>query len=302
MATILITGGSGMIGSRLIPLLQQKDHTVHVLSHSGKQVEGVRVFEWDIERNHIEKGAFEGVHHIIHLSGFPIAQGRWTTKRRQLIRDSRIKAVALLRQHLPQRQIESFISASGISIYGSVTTDTLFDEEHPIAVQPTDFAAQVALDWERAAVAFADRARRTVVLRTPVVLSSRGGALERISKPIRRGIGATLGSGRQYVPWVHEQDVCAAYVHAVETPSFSGTYNLVAPEHVTNYQLTTAIANVLKRKIWRPIAPAIVLKMMFGEMANMVLKGSRVSGKKITETGYNYRFERVEQALRDLWK
>ncbi|MBD3638349.1 MAG: TIGR01777 family protein [Crocinitomicaceae bacterium] len=301
METILITGGSGMIGSALIPKLLEMGYRVRVLSRSKQPIEGVEVFTWDVDQETIETGALAGVDHIIHLAGYDVSSGRWTNKRKQLIYDSRIKSIHVLRKHLNNQKINAFISASGVSIYGTVTTEKIFTEDDvPESYDDNDFLAKVSKDWEAAADLFSANADRVVKVRTPVVLSRSGGALERIAKPVKMGVGVALGSGKQYVPWVHIDDLVQFYIKSIADKKFEGPYNVVAPDHVTNNQLTQAIAHALNKKIWLPNAPSFVLKLMFGQMANIVLKGSRVSSEKLLRTGFEFDHSELNESVKNL--
>ena len=299
METVLITGATGTIGGQLIPLLIQVGYSVRILTRN-KQKNGINtaIFEWDVQKEYIEEGALDGVDHIIHLAGSSVSQ-RWTTDRKQEILDSRIKSAGLLLKHL-KLPLKSFISASGISYYGTKTVDKIFTEEDSIKFNQSDFLAQVTHNWENAADQFKSKAGRVVKMRTPVVMSKTGGALERMAKPIKMGVGSALGSGKQWVPWVHIEDLCQAYILALKNEDMSGAYNISAPEHLTNKMLTKAIANQLNRKLIMPRVPGFILKILFGKMANIVLLGSRVDGTKITSLGFDYEHKTIKSALGNL--
>ncbi|UKN03377.1 TIGR01777 family oxidoreductase [Paracrocinitomix mangrovi] len=301
MQTILITGGTGLIGKHLIPKLAEKGYNIRVLSRSKNPVEHTAVFKWDVEKGIIEDGALDNVDHIIHLAGYSVSEGRWNAKRKKLIYDSRIKAIELLISKLGNQQLQSFISASGVSIYGTVTTDKIFKEEDALTTASGDFLAEVSIDWEKAALACNEIASRVVIMRTPVVLGDEG-ALPRISKPIKIGIGSALGTGKQWVPWIHIEDIASAYVYAVENDNLKGIYNISAPEHITNKALIMNVARVLNKKLWAPKVPAFVLKLLFGDMANIILKGSRVNGDKFVKEGFELEHPTLKESLEDLLK
>lgn len=300
MSSILITGGTGTIGSQLIPKLLERGHAVHVLSRSKREIPGATVFQWDIEKEWIEEGAFEGVNTIIHLAGYPVSDGRWNSKRRKLMEDSRIKAVIVLKKHIGEKQLDAFITASGISIYGTRTDEQIYTEDDTIRLSDDDYLGNLTVGWEKAPDLFMDQVKRIVYLRTPIVLSKTGGALEKMKKPILQGIGSPLGSGKQWMPWVHIDDLVDAYIMAVENENMESIYNVAAPEHATNKDFTQKVAKVLGKKLWAPKVPAFVLYLLFGEMANIVLKGSRVSGSKIESIGFKYQYTELEDALKDL--
>ena len=301
METVLITGGSGMIGTAVIRLLRSEDVEIRTLSRSKQELPGTKVFTWDVQAGQIDPDALKDVDHIIHLAGATVSE-RWTENQKRKIRDSRIKSANLLFEKLEDQKIKSFISASGSSIYGTQTSEHIFNESDTPDTYDDDFLAKVSVDWEKAADQFGAKADRVVKMRTPVVMSATGGALERIAKPVKMGVGAALGSGDQYVPWVHIEDMAAAYIFALKNEKMSGAYNVVAPEHVTNEQLTKTIGLVLDKSIWMPNVPAFALRALYGDMAEIILKGSRLDGQKITELGYNYKFKELEPALLDLLK
>ena len=241
-----------------------------------------------------------GVDHVIHLSGASVSEGRWTVARKKQIEDSRIKAIKLLKENLGAGKVKSFISASGVSIYGTVTSDQIFKEDDTVKLAEDDYLGQVSESWENAAENFKPNAERVVTVRTPVVLSRNGGALEKMVKPVKMGIGSALGSGKQYMPWVHIDDLVRAYILIIEKAEISGAFNIVSPEHVTNDGFIESIGKAVGKRIWAPKVPAFLLKLMFGQMANIILKGSRVSGEKITSTGFSYEHTSLEESLNDL--
>ncbi len=299
METVLITGATGTIGGQLIPLLIQNGYAIRILTRNKtKGAINTAIYEWDIEKNYIEEGALEGVDHIIHLAGSSVSE-RWTSKRKQQILDSRIKAANLLFQH-SNHPLKTFISASGISYYGTKTVDKIFKEEDIIKFNQSDFLAYVTHNWEKAADQFASKADRVIKVRTPVVMSKTGGALERIAKPIKMYVGSPLGTGKQWIPWVHIDDLCKAYLTAIQHHNLSGAINVSAPEHITNKSLTKAIAKKLKRPILLPKVPGFILRLLFGKMAAIVLKGSRVDGSKITQFDFDYKYKTISSALDDL--
>jgi uncharacterized protein len=299
MEKILITGGSGLIGQNLTQLLLKEGYEVIHLVRSVKAGSPVKLVSWNPEKKELDANVFENIDHMIHLAGSNISAGRWTKKRKREIYASRIETAQLLFEKSAHASFKTFISASGISIYGTLTSEKVFKEED--ATQ-TDFLAQVTLDWEKAADLFAQRNARVVKLRTAVVLSPQGGALRRMAKPIRMGLGSALGSGKQYFPWIHIDDLCRIYLKALKDQTLSGTYNAAAPEHCTNRTLTQKTAAALGKKIRLPAVPAFLLKLVFGEMANLILKGSRISSEKIQKTGFEFQYPELDKALKDCLK
>lgn len=299
METVLITGGSGIIGKRLSEMLAAQNYAVRHLSRSSSGNEKYPTYVWDLAKNQIDEAALKDVDYIIHLAGENVGGGRWSAERRKKIIGSRIDSANLLFEKLNGKPLKAFISSSGISYYGSVTTETIFKEDDP---KGHDFLAEVSVKWEEAAFQFKPKANRVVALRTGVVLSPVGGALEKIKKPIKMGIGSALGSGKQYMPWLHLDDICGIYLKAVQDVEMEGIYNAVSSEHCTNQEFTQTIAKVLEKKLWAPKVPAFLLKLLFGEMAVIILEGSRISNEKIKQAGYTFKFNTLTEALNDLLK
>lgn len=296
METILITGGTGTIGKRLSQILTEKGYAVRHLSRSPSPTTSYPAFKWNIEEKYINPKALNNIDHIIHLSGENVGEGRWSSSRKKRILSSRVDTVHLLKDNYKGTPLKSFISASGISYYGSKTSPEIFKENAPAG---NDFLAQVSAKWEDAVRQFS-ATNRTVILRTGVVLSPGEGALEKLSKPINMGIGSALGNGKQYVPWIHLEDICQMYVKAIEDNNMKGIYNAVASEHCTNEELTIAIAKQLGKKLWMPKVPSFVLHTLFGEMATIILEGSRIDNNKIKATGFHLEYDRLDKALNSL--
>lgn len=298
--TVLITGGTGMIGKRLTQLLLEKGYKVAYLSRKQESIPNVTVYRWDIDKNWIDDKALANADYIIHLAGAGIADARWTDKRRKEIINSRTKTIELIARELQGRpyKVKAFVSASAIGFYGSDTGNTQLTEQTPSG---SDFLAHVTRHWENSAELIDNIGIRTTKLRIGVVLSNEGGALPKISMPIRWGIGAPIGNGKQWMSWIHLDDLCRLFIAALENNKWHGVYNAVAPTPVTNTELTRQIANVLKRPLWLPAIPAFALRLVYGEMANVVLGGNYVVNHRIrTETDFTYEFENLQSALQDL--
>jgi uncharacterized protein len=294
---ILITGASGLVGSRLTQMLLQKGYEVWHLSRSkeGK----VPTFQWDVNRQTINEKAFEGVEAIIHLAGASVADKRWTAKRKQEILESRVKSTQLLFKELGSRNhsVKHFISASAVGYYGFENEGKIFGENDAAG---NDFLAQVTKQWEHEVEKIASLGIRVARMRIGVVLARGGGALAPIAKTVKYNIGSPLGSGKQYISWVHLDDVCGIFIHTLESPSLSGPVNTVAPGPVTNKELTRAIADHLGKPMFLPAVPEFVLKIVLGEMADIVTRGSKVSPEKIMRSGYRFKFDNLDAALTDL--
>ncbi|MCF0072323.1 TIGR01777 family oxidoreductase [Dyadobacter sp. CY261] len=295
---VLITGGTGLIGRRLTQMLLEKGYEVAFLSRKKANITFVKVFEWDIEKGYIEDGALENLHFLVHLAGTNVGEGRWTEERKKSILESRTESLGLIARKLAAQPAKpvAFVSASGISFYGQDTGDQKNTEATPAG---NDFLSHVSIEWEKAADEIAAMGVRTIKLRTGIVISKEGGAIPKMALPARFGVGAPLGSGKQWISWIHLYDMCKMYVEALENESWQGVYNAVAAPPVTNEDLTRSICKVLNRPQWFPNVPAFALKLVFGEMAAVVLGGNYVVNERIErETGFKYRFGELENALR----
>jgi uncharacterized protein len=292
MTTILVTGGTGLIGKQLCKLLQDKGYSVRILSRTKS--EDPSHFIWNISNNYIDKQAILNVDYIIHLAGAGIADKRWTKKRKQELINSRVNSTNLLFQKVKEfnPNLKAFISSSGIGFYGAITSSKIFTEKEKPG---KDFISTICKLWEKAAHQFNSINSRTVIFRTGVVFSKEGGAFEKISKPIKLGFGAVLGNGKQYMPWIHIDDLCELYIQAIENTNFEGVYNAVAPEHITNKQITKIIAKTFRKPLWLPNIPSFILRLIFGDMSAILLYGSRVSSKKIQKTGFQFNFKNLSK-------
>lgn len=294
---VLITGGTGLIGKRLTQMLLDKGYEVAFLSRKKTNIPSVQVFEWDINKGYIEEGAVDNVHFLVHLAGSNVAEGRWTEERKKSILESRTGSIRLIARKLAEKQLKpaAFVSASGISYYGQDTGDKRNTEATPAG---NDFLSHVSVEWEKAADEIAALGTRTIKLRTGIVISKDGGAIPKMALPARLGVGAPLGSGKQWISWIHLDDMCRLYIEALENENWQGAYNAVAAPPVTNEELTNGICKVLHRPQWLPNVPAFALKLVFGEMAAVVLGGNYVVNERIeNETGFSYRYGDLESAL-----
>ena len=296
---ILITGGTGLIGRHLTELLEGKGHIVRHLSRTRRGENKEKTYIWDIHKSFIEDGALENANIVIHLAGAGVGDARWTSSRKREILESRVRSTRLLGQKLKERAspLDAFICASAIGIYGSDLSEDWKTEE---TSHGKDFLAQVTEAWEAEAQEVGKWVTRLTLLRIGVVLSKLGGALPKLAKPIKLGVGAVLGSGKQYMSWIHMEDLCGIFEHIVRDKTMVGPYNAVAPQPVTNKEMTQAAAKILNRSLVLPAVPGFALRLMLGEMSEIVLNGSRVSSKKIAKAGYEFKFPQLTSALKDL--
>lgn len=295
MAKVLITGGTGLIGQVLCKLLTDKGYEVAIISRTKKTLSKYPVFH----KSELS-WALQGADYIVHLAGAGIADEAWTEKRKYIILKSRTSIVKKIFSHISQEknQLKAFISSSAIGYYGMATSDNIFTENDPPS---SDFLGTTCKHWEEAADEFISLNIRTVKIRTGIVLSKTGGALEKMSKPIKLGFGAALGSGNQYIPWIHIDDLCNMFLQAIENENMQGAYNAVAPEHINNKNFTKSIAEQLNKKIWLPNVPGFLLKIFLGSRAQLVLQGSRISAQKIISSGFQFKYTTAKAALQNLF-
>jgi uncharacterized protein (TIGR01777 family) len=287
---VLIGGGSGLIGTRLTEMLLQKGHQVRHLGRKPSDVKHnqVKAFEWDIHRQTIDERAFDGVDIVINLAGANISGHRWTRAYKRELLLSRTGSTRLIANCLKQRTVR-FIAGSAIGYYGFGDDGHLFTEMDPVG---SDFMAQLTEEWEKAA----EQVKNVAYIRTGIVISSHGGAVEEMAKPIKLYVGSPLGSGKQIVSWIHLDDECGIIMHVIDN-NLSGTFNAVAPEPVSNEKITKEIAKRLHKPLWAPNVPAFVLKIVLGDMSESVVNGSRVSSEKIRSTGFQFKYPTIESAL-----
>ncbi len=304
MSCVLVTGGTGLIGHHLIPMLLATGLDVVCLVQSGSDTSrlpaNVKTYVWNATMRQIDYQAFDGVDSIVHLAGAGIADRRWTRQRRAELVCSRVDTLNLLLDHIQQQNImvKTLVSASAIGYYGIDTNEARLTEQSPAG---DDFAARLVQSWEGAADRAAELGVRVVKLRTGIVLSAAGGALPKFMLPVRFGFGAPLGSGDQYQSWIHIDDICALYRDALVNTNWQGVYNAVAPEVTTNETITRILAKLMRRPLWLPNVPRFVLKILLGELADLVLSSNHIVNKRISiETTFKYKFPSIADALEDL--
>lgn len=295
MEKILITGSSGLIGGHLANYLSSRNYEVRHLSRK-KDFNKQHHYFWDLNSGLIEESALIGVDHIIHLAGAGIAEKRWTAKRKKEIIDSRIKSTQLLFNEVNKMNVKpkTVITASAIGYYGADTSDKIFAEDDEPG---NDFQGEVCQQWESSSRKFSELGVRNLQLRFGVVLSTMGGALPKIIFPIKFGVGSALGSGNQFVPWVHIDDVLKIIEWLILNENLSGPYNVVAPEYKTYKEFVKAIADKLGKPLFMPNVPSFFLKLVLGEMSQVILEGNRISSEKIVDSGYKFNFSTLEQAF-----
>lgn len=296
---ILISGGSGFIGKHLTELLIEKGFSVSILSRSDKKnTADISYFKWDVSNQTIDEAAVLNADYVIHLAGENIAEKRWTAKRKLAIIDSREKSTQLIYSVLKKnnKKLDAFISASAVGIYGAVNGEEICTEETPLA---HDFLGSTCQKWEGALDFIEYLHIRTVKIRTGLVLGKEDGFLKKLIPIFKWRLGAALGSGKQYMPWIHVDDLCNVYYHAIVNSTMVGPYNAAVNDNTNNTIFSKTLARVLGYSIWLPNVPAFLIKLGMGEMAKIVLTGRRVSSDKIEETGFQFKFKNLEEALKD---
>ena len=288
-----------MLGSRLTALMLKRGYKVAHLSRSRNSENEVKAFLWDPAKGMIEPGAVESAHYIVHLAGASVADHRWSNEYKDAIIKSRSDSTQLLYQELKTTgyQLKGFISASAIGYYGDENGAHWLQESSPAG---QEFLAQVCKSWEAEADKIGSLDIRLVKLRIGVVLSKEGGALPQLLTPSRFGLAAPLGSGQQYMSWIHIDDLCGIIIKAIEDDHMHGVYNAVAPEPETNERLMETVAEVLDKPFFAPSVPAFAIKLAMGERAGMVLGSLRVSSEKIEKEGYQFQYPSLRLALRQL--
>lgn len=296
--SILLTGGTGLIGNKLTRQLLAKGYRVSHLSRRPGKDPRVKTFLWDVGKGEIDEHCTDGVDIIIHLAGAGIAEKRWTDERKKELIDSRTKSIGLIYQLLRAKKntVTAVLSASAIGYYSDRGSELMTEDSAP----SNDFMARCCVAWEAAVDEGSTLNLRIVKFRTGVVLDN-GGALKQMELPVKLYAGSPLGSGKQWVSWIHRQDVIDMYLAAIENETYSGVYNMVAPNPVTNKQLTAAIAKQLHKPLWAPNVPAFVLKLLMGEMSTVVLGSTKVSAQKIEKAGYRFKYPDLEAALKEIY-
>ncbi len=308
MATVLITGGTGTIGNRLATLLKEQGHCVNLLSRSKSNELATntngKTFLWNIPQQTIDQEAISTADFIIHLAGAGVADKRWSKKRKQEIVESRTQSSQLIVDSLTKipNKVQAVISASAIGWYGPdrINQQAAFDESenwHP------DFLGRTCYLWEQSISPVLSLGKRLVIIRTGIVLSNKGGAFVEFKKPLLFKIAAILGKGDQFISWIHIDDLCNQYIFAINNVLMTGVFNAVAPNPVTNKELTISLAKKITRGFFIPFyIPAFMLKIILGAMSIEVLKSTKVSASKMLSTGYSFSYPTIDEAINELTK
>ena len=297
----LVTGATGFVGDRLLAHLQEPV----VLSRNGTRAEkdlakfGVKAFSWNPTQEPAPAEAFDGIDVVFHLAGESVASGRWTSAKKVRMRESRIAGtrnlVATLAS-LPKKP-KVLISASAVGYYGDRGDEILDESSSPAG----DYLAELCQGWEREALAAQAHGIRVVTVRTGIVLGPQGGALAKMLTPFYVGAGAPLGSGKQYMPWIHLEDLVRMMLFAAEHESVRGPLNGTAPHPVTNREFTKALGRAIHRPTFMPPVPGFMLKIMFGEFGSILLNSQRAIPKAAEQAGFQFEYPQLESALLEIF-
>lgn len=300
MAKILITGGTGLLGSRLTELLLNKGYRVAHMGRGKPKNPKVQFFNWNVDEGLIEPNALEGVDAIVHLAGAGVAEKSWTDARKKEILDSRVKSAALLHKALSNHghQVKAFISASAVGYYGDCGTEVLAENHVP----GNDFLAEVCVKWEAAADTFSKLGLRVVKNRIGILLAKEGGALPQLAKPLSFGAAPYFTKTPLIYPWVHIDDVCGVFIHAIENEQVTGAYNATGNNPTPLKDLMVAIKKAKTSHAVLLPTPPLALRLGLGEMADMLLASQNCSNEKAKKAGYKFKFNSLDEALADIYK
>lgn len=299
MKNILIAGGTGLVGQILSQKLIENNYRVAILSRSASQNESnLPYFQWNIAKKEIDPAAIDFADIVINLAGAGIADQKWTAARKHEILQSRVNSNQFLFETFKDKPLQMFVSASATGYYGGEYSDStpLTETDKP----GTDFMSQVCISWEESAQLFQNHAPLAIV-RIGVVLDKNGGMLAKLAPITKIGLGAPLGSGNQYVPWIHAHDLAGIFLHILAN-NLTGQFNAVAPQIHTNKAFSKTMAQVFNRPFIAPKVPSLALKAILGEMSAVVLKGSNISSKKIQDTGFVFSYGNLENALKNIYE
>jgi uncharacterized protein (TIGR01777 family) len=295
----LVTGATGFVGPRLLRLLDAPVVLSRDPDRARRAIGGLagRIVRWDPMEGPPPPEAFAGVDAVLHLAGESVAEGRWTRAQKARIRDSRVIGTRHLVQGIAQaeRKPAVLVSASAVGFYGDRGDEELTESAPPAH----DFLGEVCVEWEREALAAERSGVRVVTARTGIVLGAGGGALAKMLTPFKLGAGGPLGSGRQWMPWIHVADLARMYVHAAATPAIRGAMNATAPHPVRNSEFTKALGRQLHRPAFMP-APYIGLRIVFGEFAQVLFASQRVIPKVALDSGFTFQYPELAAALREI--
>ena len=296
-SNVLISGGTGLVGKALQDFLREKGFNVAYLSRK-KDENNPSSYYWDYTKGIIEDEAIEFADILIHLAGENISSKRWTNRQKEIIINSRVKSTELLFQKVKSasKKPRLIISASAVGYYGVQKTDKTYREEDDAG---KDFLATTVKKWENSVLQFETLGIQTVRLRIGVVLSKNGGFLSSISTPVKLGVGSAVGSGNQVIPWIEISDLVGIVYYVINKENPAQVYNAVAPEVIDNRSMMKTLATSLNKPFFFPAVPSFIIKLLFGEMSDIILLGNKVSSSKIQFDGYRFNYENVKDVFDD---
>ncbi len=299
MKNILITGGTGLVGTELTKLLKSKGYNVAILSRSKKSL-GIKSFHWDIKTQTIDDEAITFADVIINLAGANVGSKKWTKERKNQILQSRVNSVRLLYDTVEKTGKKNIciISASAVGYYGNDKSHSVFEENDKPG---NDFLAIVSKEWEKEVKRFKQIGIDYNIVRIGVVMSPNGGALSKIITPVKYGVGAPLGSGEQIMPWIEIRDLASIFLFLIENFKSSTIVNGVAPSFINNKEFTKKLAKAMNKPFFMPKVPAFVMKLILGEMSEMVLTGNKISSKKIQDLGYKFKYPDIDKVFQEYY-
>lgn len=297
---ILIAGGTGLVGNHLTEFLIGEGHEVRLLTRTVRKSDGMaKQYLWQPDKGQIDPAALDDIEILINLTGSNVGDARWSAQKKKMILNSRVDSGQLLFDAVSKcvDKPKLYISASGTGAYGIKRFEEVSTEGDPFG---TDFLANVCEQWEAKADAFSELGIRVIKMRLGVVFSPMGGALTKIIQPIRYFVGAPLGTGKQIMPWIHYKDLNRLIGSWLSDPSIEGVYNVVAPSVETNEQITRLIARKISRPLFLPKVPGWALKLLLGQMAEIILAGNIISPQKVLNSGFKFDYDSLKPALDDL--
>ncbi|MFT4523088.1 MAG: hypothetical protein ACI8ZN_002040 [Bacteroidia bacterium] len=294
--TILVTGGTGLVGRSLCALLTQHGHSVRILTRQPTDV-SIGRFTYDLTSNTIDEKALVDVDVVVHLAGENVAGGRWTSHRKQQIRSSRVDTAKLILLALQKNNqvLTTFITASGIGYYGSNPTGELREDSK----SGSDFLAKICIDWEAAAEEFKSVQSNVFVNRIGIVLAKGGGFVQKLMPLINLHLGSVLGSGNQDVAWIHIHDLCEIIAKQIEGELLAGIYNVCAPETPTHHQMIESMAKQSNKRLWLPNVPEFALKLALGEMSEAVLSSQKAIPQKLVNQNFSWKYPNHREAYKN---
>ncbi len=295
---ILIAGGTGLIGNRIVSLLDHEKYDIHILSRSTKENrDNIKYFKWDVNNREIDLESLK-VNSIINLTGAGIADKRWSNARKKVIINSRINSTNLLISGLKDldHKVESVACASAIGYYGDRADELLYEESAP----GTGFMADCCNLWEKTSVGFQEVSDRVSILRVGIVLSTKGGALPKVMMTAPMRVLNFFGNGRQYYSWIHIDDISNCFINCIEKEEYSGVFNATVPIPLSNKEFTRKIGNALGGNYMLIPAPALGLKLALGQMAEVVMNSNRVIPQQLLDRSFNWEYPDLENAIKHL--